>query len=56
MDNGKILTIEAKDQSDKNIYVSRVLLNGRPLNRSYLTYADLAAGGKIVFEMSNRHG
>jgi predicted alpha-1,2-mannosidase len=55
MENGKTLSIEAKGQSDKNVYVSRILLNGQLLSRNYLTYADIAGGGKIVFQMSDRH-
>jgi predicted alpha-1,2-mannosidase len=52
LENGKTFTIEAKDQSDKNIYVKKVVLNGQPLGRSYLTHQDIMNGGKIVFYMS----
>ena len=55
LENGKTLTIEAKDQSDKNVYVSKVVVNGRELNRDFLTYADITNGGKIVFFMSDKH-
>ena len=55
LENGKVLTIEAKNQGDKNVYVESVSVNGRKLNRNYLTYAEIMNGGKIVFEMtSNR--
>lgn len=54
LDHGKILTIETTNQSDKNVYVKRVQLNGKPLNRRYLTHAELIAGGTLLFEMSNR--
>jgi putative alpha-1,2-mannosidase len=53
-ENGKTLTIEAQNQSDKNVYVSKVTLNGRELNRDFLTYADITNGGKIVFYMANK--
>ncbi len=54
LENGRSLSIEATDQSEKNVYVKRVVLNGRPLNRSYLTFEEINAGGKIVFEMSDK--
>jgi predicted alpha-1,2-mannosidase len=52
-ENGKTLSIDAKDQSDKNVYVSKVELNGKPITRRYVTYEELTAGGKLVFYMSS---
>src|SRR6185436_1923592 len=46
LENRRILTIEARDQSDKNVYVSKIMMNGRELNRDFLTYADITNGGK----------
>ena len=55
LENGRVLTIEAKNQGEKNVYVAGVSLNGRKLKRDYLTFAEIMNGGKIVFEMtSNR--
>jgi predicted alpha-1,2-mannosidase len=54
LENGKTLTIEAQGQSEKNVYVAKVTLNGRELKREYLTFADLTNGGKIVFFLSDR--
>jgi len=53
LENGRTLTIEAKNQSEKNVYVNRVLLNGRALDRTYLTFEQIMNGGKIVFEMTS---
>ena len=55
LENGKTLSIEARNQSDKNVYVSKVELNGKPLDRRYLTYADITNGGKLVFFMDDTH-
>jgi putative alpha-1,2-mannosidase len=55
LENGKTLTIEAVNQSDKNVYVDRVELNGKTLGGRSIKYADLAAGGKLVFHMSDNH-
>lgn len=54
LENGKKFTVEAVKQSDKNVYVSSVTLNGKPLNRRYLTHADIMNGGRLVFEMSEK--
>ena len=54
LENGRTLTIEAKDQSDKNVYVKKVVVNGRTLDRHYITHAELMTGGKIVFQMSDK--
>ena len=56
LENGKTLSIEARDQSDKNVYVKKVELNGRKLDRRYITYADITNGGKLVFFMDDKHG
>jgi predicted alpha-1,2-mannosidase len=55
LENGRVLTIEAAGQSDKNVYVKRVVVNGQALSRTYITYAEIMAGGKITFEMSASH-
>lgn len=54
LENGKTLTIEAKDQSDKNVYVKKVTINGETLKRNYLTHAEIMNGGKIVFYMDDK--
>ena len=52
LENGKQFIIEVKDQSDKNVYVRKIELNGKVLNRLFLSHADIAQGGTIVFYMS----
>lgn len=56
LENGKTLHIEAKGQGTKNVYVRSVLLNGRRLDRSYITYDEIMQGGTLVFEMSAKPG
>jgi predicted alpha-1,2-mannosidase len=53
LENGKTLTIEAKNQSDNNVYAASVEVNGRKLDRNYLTNAEIMNGGRIVFRMSD---
>jgi predicted alpha-1,2-mannosidase len=52
LENGKTFEIEAVNQSDKNVYVQKVLLNDKPLARPFLTHDDIVKGGKITFYMS----
>ena len=52
LENGKTLEIEAVGQSDTNVYVDRVELNGEPINRRYLTHAEIINGGKITYYMT----
>lgn len=54
LENGKTFTIEAQNQGDKNVYVQKMLLNGQPLNRLYLTHSDITDGGKLVFVMGEK--
>jgi predicted alpha-1,2-mannosidase len=52
LENGKVLSIEARNQSENNVYVNDVEVNGKALNRKYITFNELANGGKVVFHMS----
>jgi predicted alpha-1,2-mannosidase len=54
LENGKSFVIEAQNQSDKNVYVQKMILNGQPLNRFYLTHEDITNGGKLVFVMGEK--
>lgn len=54
LENGKTLSIEARDQGEKNVYVRSVTVNGKPLNRDFLTFSEIMNGGKIVFDMSDK--
>jgi predicted alpha-1,2-mannosidase len=54
LENGKTFTIEAQNQSDKNVYVQKMLLNGQPLNRLFITHSEILSGGKLVFVMSDK--
>jgi predicted alpha-1,2-mannosidase len=51
LENGRTLTIEARDQNDKNVFVQRVEVNGKPIQRLYITHDEIMNGGKIVFFM-----
>ncbi|WP_346428721.1 GH92 family glycosyl hydrolase [Elizabethkingia ursingii] len=54
LENGKNFEIEAIDQSPENVYVKKILLNGKEIKNFTLKHSDIMNGGKIVFYMSNK--
>ena len=50
--NGKTLNIEAFNQSEENVYVYSVTLNGEELEGPYVTHEQLMNGGTLRFYMS----
>ncbi len=55
LQNGKTFTVTVKNQSDKNVYVQKVLLNGKPLTGLSIKHADIMNGGELTFYMSSKH-
>ncbi|MGM0528905.1 MAG: GH92 family glycosyl hydrolase [Bacteroidota bacterium] len=53
-ENGKSLKIKAVNQGKENVYVDKVFLNGKELDRLYLTYSEIMSGGEMVFHMKSR--
>jgi predicted alpha-1,2-mannosidase len=54
LENGNTFTIKAPGLSQKNIFVKRILLNGKPYNKLFIGHEDIMAGGEMVFEMSSK--
>ena len=52
--NGNILSIKAEGVSDKNRFVKRVLINGKPYNKLFITHNKLLKGGEIKFIMTSK--
>ncbi|WP_210419493.1 GH92 family glycosyl hydrolase [Pedobacter sp. KBS0701] len=52
LENGKTFTVEAIKQSNKNVYVEKVLLNGKEITDHKIKHADITNGGKLTFYMS----
>ena len=49
--NGKTFTVIADHMDDAHPYVGSVTLNGKPLNRSYITHREIMDGGTLHFVM-----
>ena len=54
--DGKDFTIEARNLSHTNIYITAAILNDKPLDRAWLRHREIAAGGRLVLVMSNAPG
>lgn len=53
LENGKCLTIEAKNNSSANKYIRSIKLNGKNHTLNYFKHNTLVEGGKIQFFMDN---
>ncbi len=53
LENGKTFSIEAKNQSQTNVYLQSITLNGIALQKPVLKHADLMKGGKLVYVMGS---
>ncbi len=51
LDNGKRFIIAVQQQSDVNVYVQKVVLNGKEIKNFVLHHEDVTKGGKLVFVM-----
>ena len=52
--NGKTFTIIAHNNSDKNIYIKGIKLNGKTYKNWYIDYKDIMNGGTLEFFMSDK--
>ena len=51
-ENGRKLIIEAPGNNKENIYVSKIQLNGKVLDRNFIKHKELQDGGRMIFDMS----
>jgi predicted alpha-1,2-mannosidase len=52
LENGKNFTLRARNNGDKNRYVSEVRLNGIVLQQPFISHSDIVSGGILEFTMS----
>ncbi|MBE5034048.1 GH92 family glycosyl hydrolase [Rikenellaceae bacterium DSM 108975] len=51
---GGEFVIEAKNASEKNIYIQSATLNGRPLHKPWFYHRELTEGGKLTLVMGDK--
>ena len=49
--NGRRFVVRTEGLSDAHPYIGAVSLNGRPLQRSFITHEEIMAGGELDFTM-----
>lgn len=54
LNDGKVFTIIAPNNSIQNIYIRNARLNGKPYHKCYIDYADIKAGSVLELEMANQ--
>lgn len=54
MENGASFKVTAKGAGDGLRYIQSATLNGKPLNRPFLTHEEITSGGELVLEMGTR--
>jgi putative alpha-1,2-mannosidase len=51
---GKQFVIEAKNNSDQHPYIQSMQLNGKPLHRTFISFADITKGGRLSMQMGEK--
>jgi predicted alpha-1,2-mannosidase len=54
LENGKVFEVIVENQSDKNVFVDQVHLNGKPLHSPFITHDEIMQGGRLEFQMSSQ--
>jgi len=54
LDNGKTFQIKVKNNSKTNIYVQSVMLNGKKIDRNWISQNEIMNGGVLEFEMGSK--
>ncbi len=54
LEGGKKFIVESVSNSDKNIYIQSILLNGKKYEESYLQHADIMKGGTLKITMGSK--
>ena len=47
--------MNAEGLSENKHFIKKVLLNGKQLDRNYITHNEILKGGNLLFVMCNKH-
>ena len=51
LENGKTVSIKARNNSEDNCYIQQLLLNGAPYSKNYITHTDLMNGASFIYDL-----
>lgn len=54
LENGNTLQIKVKNQSEKNVYIKQIKLNGKIIHTNYLSHKELMQGGELMYVMTDK--
>jgi len=54
LENGRKFQIEVINQEKDYVYVDRVMLNGKPYEKLFITHETIMQGGRITFIMTDK--
>jgi predicted alpha-1,2-mannosidase len=54
LENGKVFSVRTVNQSEENVYIRKITLNGKPLDRHYIRHQEITDGGELVFHLGRR--
>ncbi len=54
LENEKVFRVVSENLSEKNIYIQKLILNGKEINRSFITHDEIISGGELKFVMSDK--
>ena len=54
LSDGKTFTVEAPGASEDNKYIQSATLNGRPLDKPFISHEAVMAGGRLVLKMGDQ--
>ena len=52
--NGKSFSIHVKNDAEKNVYIQSIMLNGKKLERNWLTHDEIMQGGHLMITASDQ--
>ena len=52
-DSGSDFVIKAEGNSDENVYVGKMFLNGKDYHKTFVSHGDIKNGGELVFKMTS---
>lgn len=54
LENGKTFTVEVINQSSENVYVQKALLNGKTIDKPFISHSDITNGATLTFVMGKK--
>lgn len=54
LESGKVFKIVAENLSPENIYIQKLILNGKEIDRCFITHNEIMNGGELKFVMSDK--